>query len=190
MTPSRQIRKVRTLELPTPEDFGLLGIDPKTSSYADAKKAYRLAARTSHPDVCGGDSEHFRQVKGAFERCAQAILWRDAHGLASAVSVEEEGEEEEFAPDVPNWGAQGGTDVYATVPLFERFVRKAGRAVFLAGHFPERDWQGVFFLAAGCALALLVRSGVHPAGLSDLLDGLIGIVVVGRTVATPTRMGL
>ncbi len=121
-------------------------------------------------------------------------LRNSGHGLASAASIEDEeaGEfDETLDPDAGGYSSPSrNAESYVTVPLFERFVRKMGLAIFLTGHFPERDWSSVFALVVGCFLALLVRSGVHPAVLSNLLDGLIAIVVVGRIVATPTRMGL
>jgi hypothetical protein len=182
-----------TLELPSPEDWGLLGIDP-TESHFEAKRKYRLAARVSHPDVAAGGAERFRQATESWRRVEAALRWRDAHGLASAVSVEEEGEEEGFGetfdPDADDWDAQGGTDVYATAPLFERCVRRFGRAVFLSGRFPEREWSTVATLAASTCLALVVHADVHPAWLAYSLASLILALVVGRTVATPRRFGL
>jgi DnaJ-class molecular chaperone len=183
---------VRTLELPSQEDWELLGIDP-TESLSEAKRKYRLAARASHPDVAAGDAERFRQATEAWRRVEAALQWRDAHDLASAVSVEEEeaGEfDETLDPDVPDWGAQGGIDVYATAPLFERFVRRFGRAVFLSGRFPEREWSTVATLAASTCLALVVHADVHPAWLAYSLASLVLALAVGRTVSLPARLGL
>jgi hypothetical protein len=138
----------------------------------------------------------FEEATDAFQRIVAALEWRDAHGLASAVSVEEEGEEEGFGetfdPDVDGYSSPAlrSAESYVIVPLFECFVRKIGRAIFLAGRFPEKEWSAVFALVTGCVLTLFVHSSVHPAVLAGLLDGLIGIVVVGRIVAAPTRMGL
>jgi hypothetical protein len=186
--------RMATLELPTQEDWVLLGISP-TDKLSTAKHKYRQAARACHPDVPSGDAVRFEEATDAFRRIVAALEWRDAHGLASAVSVEEEGEEEGFGetldPDVDGYSSPArSAESNVTVPLFERFVRKMGRAIFLAGRFPEKEWSTVIAMVTGCFLALFVHSSVHPAVLSGLLDGLIGIVVVGRTVATPTRMGL
>jgi DnaJ-class molecular chaperone len=162
------------------------------TSYADAKRAYRRAARESHPDR-GGSAESFRQVSEAFERVAAALEYRDAHGLASAASLEDEeaGESDEtLDSDAPYWGAQGGSDFYATAPLFERFVRRLGRAVFLSGRFPEREWSTVATLAASTCLGLVVHADVHPAWLAYSLACLILALAVGRIVTLPSRLGL
>ena len=191
-SPAPAFHGVKTLELPTQEDWRLLGIDPKTC-YADAHRAYLRLAQRHHPDR-GGSAESFLQVESAWRRVEASLEYRDSHGLASAVSVEEEGEEEEFDeapdPDVPDWGAQGGSDVYATAPLFERFVRRFGRAVFLSGRFPEREWSTVATLAGGTCLALVVHADVHPAWLAYSLASLILALVVGRIVSLPSRLGL
>jgi curved DNA-binding protein CbpA len=160
-------------------------------SYADAKRAYRRAARESHPDR-GGSAESFRQVSEAFERVAAALEYREAHGLARAASTENQQEEfdETRDPDVPDWGAQGGTDDYATAPLFERFVRRFGRAVFLSGRFPQREWSTLATLAASTCLALVVHADVHPAWLAYSLASLVLALAVGRIVSLSSRLGL
>lgn len=183
---------MRTLELPTQEDWVLLGISP-TDKLSTAKHKYRQAARACHPDVPSGDAVRFREASDAFRRIWAALEWRDAHGLASAASIEDEeaGEfDEALDPDVDDWGAQGGTDVYATTPWFERFVRKLGRAAFLSGRFPEREWSTLATLAASMCLALVVHADVHPAWLAYSLASLVLSLAVGRIVSLPSRLGL
>jgi hypothetical protein len=178
-----------TLELPTQEDWALLGIDdPATTCYAEAKRAYRRAARKSHPDG-GGSATSFHEVMGAWERISASIAYQASSPTAQTNECEEEFDET-LDPDVPDWGAQGGIDVCATAPLFERFVRRFGRAVFLSGRFPEREWSTVATLAASTCLALCLHADVHPAGLAYSLASLVLALAVGRTVALPTRLGL
>ncbi len=185
---------VRGVELPSKDDWLLLGVDP-SEPMSSAKRKYRQAARASHPDLASGDAERFRRVGDAWRRIEASLAWRDAQGFASAASVdyEDEGFDEAFgegfAPDVDDYSnATFSAESGLTAPLCERFVRRLGRAVFLSGRFPEGEWSAVVALAAGSLLALLVRSGVQPAGLSGLLDALIAVVVVGRIVSLPARL--
>lgn len=177
---------MRTIELPSQEDWALLGIDPKTC-YADAHRAYLRLAQRHHPDR-GGSAESFRQVVDAWERISALIAYQASNPTAQTNECEEEFDET-LDPDVPDWGAQGGADVDATAPLFERFVRRLGRAVFLSGRFPEREWSTVATLAASTCLALVVHADVHPAWLAYSLASLVLTLAVGRIVALPSRLG-
>lgn len=42
-------------QLPEPDHYGILGVDPKASQ-AEIKKAYHKAALANHPDKTGGAS--------------------------------------------------------------------------------------------------------------------------------------
>lgn len=183
---------MRDIELPSSHDWQLLGIDP-TDSLSDGKRKYRLAARANHPDVAAGDGERFRGLAEAWERVEAAVRWRDARGFATAASLEyeEEAFDEDFAPNDDGYASTSrSADGYVTASLLERFVRRTGGALFLAGRFPERDWSALITLLIGACLALVVQVSVHPAALADLLSVLTFVLVVGRIVATPTRLGL
>jgi hypothetical protein len=51
-----------------PHDLTVLGLDQLPSSARDLQKAYRSAARKTHPDVAGGSREAFLAITAAFER--------------------------------------------------------------------------------------------------------------------------
>ncbi len=173
------------IELPTSADWILLGIEPDTS-LRDAKRAYRRGAKQSHPDR-GGSPERFRQVAGAWARISASLEWQAANGFASAASFEDELFDEEVVSDVDDLGRSAPTNV-VTTPYLERVARKLGRALFLSGRFPEREWSTLVALASAACLALAVHSSVHPPQFSSVLDASILALVVGRIVALPTRL--
>jgi hypothetical protein len=63
-------------EPPRHPDLIALGLDRMPSSKNDLRRAYRLAARTAHPDAQGGSREAFLAVVGAFERLSAGSAGR------------------------------------------------------------------------------------------------------------------
>jgi hypothetical protein len=54
-------------------DLLALGLDRMPSSWDALRKAYRAAARATHPDAAGGSKEAFQAVVGAFERLKRQL---------------------------------------------------------------------------------------------------------------------
>ena len=52
-----------------PHYYGVLGIATDADS-AQVKTAFRSLAKTCHPDLRGGDGEHFREIILAYETLA------------------------------------------------------------------------------------------------------------------------
>jgi hypothetical protein len=57
-------------------DLITLHLDRMPSSSDELRRAYRLVARVTHPDVGGGSQEAFLAVSGAFERLSQRMRSR------------------------------------------------------------------------------------------------------------------
>jgi len=49
----------------------VLGLDPRTTAPAEARKRYRQLARTHHPDV-GGDPERMKEINAAWDLLRRA----------------------------------------------------------------------------------------------------------------------
>lgn len=59
-------------------DLLALGLDRVPSSWDDLRRAYRSAARKTHPDVHGGSEAAFLAVAGAFDRLSERLGRRAA----------------------------------------------------------------------------------------------------------------
>ena len=59
------------------DPFKLLGLDRKTATDADVRRAYAERLKVTRPE---DDREGFMQLRDAFERARQSVRWRDEYG--------------------------------------------------------------------------------------------------------------
>ncbi|GAA3334941.1 MULTISPECIES: DnaJ domain-containing protein [Curtobacterium] len=124
--------------------YEVLGVLP-TADDDELRRAYRRAARESHPDL-GGDARRFRQVQVAWERIGTPAARRayDAGSRATSGSAGTSG-----PSGSSSWRSDPGRDAYAP-PAARRDSRPRARShghpggrsreVFLQA---EREWVGL-----------------------------------------------
>jgi len=130
--------------------YEVLGV-PATAADDELRRAYRRAARASHPDL-GGDARRFRQVQDAWERIGTPAARRayDAGSRASAPrGASGPSGSSVWAPDGAGQRTGSGRDAYAP-PAAHRDSRPRARShghpggrsreVFLQA---EREWVGL-----------------------------------------------
>ena len=59
------------------DPFKLLGLDRKTATDADVRRAYAERLKVTRPE---DDRDGFMQLRDAFERARQSVRWRDEYG--------------------------------------------------------------------------------------------------------------
>jgi hypothetical protein len=121
--------------------YEVLGV-PATADDETLRRAYRRAARESHPDL-GGDAQRFRRVQVAWERVGTPAA-RRAYDAGAA------GPGSSSAPSgSAAWRSDSGRDAYAppsarrdSRPRARSYGHPGGRSreVFLAA---EREWVGL-----------------------------------------------
>ncbi|PZE79709.1 DnaJ domain-containing protein [Curtobacterium sp. MCBD17_032] len=121
--------------------YEVLGV-PATADDETLRRAYRRAARESHPDL-GGDAQRFRRVQVAWEHV----------GTPAARRAYDAGTVRPGSPTTPSgsaaWRSDAGRDAYAppsarrdSRPRARSYGHPGGRSreVFLAA---EREWVGL-----------------------------------------------
>ena len=188
-----------TVDMPTKEDWEILGLRPGASA-ADVKTAWRRLSRQTHPDA-GGTDALFRSVTVAYERVLADVEYHEQHGTRLDVASEQMGAESRGADMqanshaesraatgphdqerhgsrriVPSAGTQGWSSILVRLGrCFGTMVPAVlARAVLLT-------WQ--LLKLAGRVVRFIMRAGTWPSSLRGVVALLVLALAAGWVVA-------